>query len=89
MKPSRPSFRHRLLAQRHPVELQRFRCFILRLAAGGAVGVFDLDVEHDDECCQIEPWATTMVLALTGDDWEAPQPDRAAAAPQREPGRPR
>ena len=85
----RSRFSHFMLARRHPIEWARFVRFQTRLVGGD--GIVHVTIEHDDDCrcCQIEPWAVTMVLALAGDDGVAAQPDRGAAGHQREPGRPR
>lgn len=58
-------FDHQLLAQRHPIEVQRFRAFLARTSRERVV--LQVHVEHEDDgsCCRREPWAVTL-LALLG-----------------------
>jgi hypothetical protein len=62
-------FSHRLLAQRHPIEMEHARCYFRRLTAGDP-HVAQVAIEHCDDgvCCTIEPWPQTMVAILTGED---------------------
>ena len=68
----RSTFDHLMLAQRHPIEVQRMRSFLIRLWCGPPqVMEFDIEHEADGSCCRLEPWSQTMetVLAeVTSDD---------------------
>jgi hypothetical protein len=62
----RSSFDHRLLAQRHPVEVARFRVYLARLVTPGQATAVEMMVEHeaDGTCCLMEPWPVTLAVVL-------------------------
>ncbi len=54
------TFDHLKLVKRDPVELARFREFLL----GGQIGIWDevkISHERNESCCRREPWNETLV----------------------------
>lgn len=64
----RPTFDHWLLAQRHPIECDRFSAFLERFLVLRELGEQPQKciVDHGDDhaCCALEPWPITWDAAL-------------------------
>lgn len=58
------TFDHRLLAQRHPVEVGRLRAFIARMRGEPLVLAIHVEHEADDSCCRMEPWPSTLAALI-------------------------
>ncbi|HYT92224.1 MAG TPA: hypothetical protein VEL76_26145 [Gemmataceae bacterium] len=55
-----PKFDHLRLVKRDPAEVQRFATH-LRNAQIGEMKELAIEHEHDDSCCDIEPWNATAL----------------------------